>query len=548
MSIYVAQTSLLIFILLSFVSSLNHFKNQQAKQESQEDQSPTKDAMEFAKNYHRRKFNQIESDLCQVFKLLSASLENDRLKDDSEKVELINTKTNTQSSQQATQNFSLINQEHGEQKHPDILFDSEKMQSNCPICLESLTDIFEQRANSPPNLQGQSTLSNNQQKIDHHKLNKMISEKLRGGADDYTLTILCCHNFHQMCLRNWNDTTCPLCRYIQSPVESSQCDQCSATENLWVCLICGFIGCFKLAAFTNSSRAEGDRLLYDSDQYNSEDYLVLQSFGHSHEHYEDSKHTYAMEIETHNVWDFYGKLVEFGDPTLTESLLQTQRSNEFENSSSDGTISNNRQNQQRHFNSEKDFTVDSVHRYNKKIESLNYEYNHMLAQTLENQRTYFEQRLGELNREEDYQIESKKHEITDIENKLIKIDASIENLNTSLDQEKLHFDSIKETYAIDLKDLLTIEIENKRLREESELQSNQIDIEIKKLQEELKQLDQEVNEARQDKQDLINHMKMTEKVKKSKNQHEIMQGQTLIFETGQNSSAGKGGRKNKRNK
>lgn len=31
---------------------------------------------------------------------------------------------------------------------------------------------------------------------------------------------------------------------------------------------------------------------------------------------------------------------------------------------------------------DKEFTVDSVHRYNKKIESLNYEYNHMLAQTV----------------------------------------------------------------------------------------------------------------------------------------------------------------------
>lgn len=31
---------------------------------------------------------------------------------------------------------------------------------------------------------------------------------------------------------------------------------------------------------------------------------------------------------------------------------------------------------------EKEFMVDSVHRYNKKIESLNYEYNHMLAQTV----------------------------------------------------------------------------------------------------------------------------------------------------------------------
>lgn len=44
--------------------------------------------------------------------------------------------------------------------------------------------------------------------------------------------------------------------------------------------------------------------------------------------------------------------------------------------------------------------VDSVHRYNKKIESLNHEYNQMLSQTLENQRVYFEKRLLELNMEE----------------------------------------------------------------------------------------------------------------------------------------------------
>jgi len=41
--------------------------------------------------------------------------------------------------------------------------------------------------------------------------------------------------------------------------------------------------------------------------------------------------------------------------------------------------------------------VDSVHRYNKKLESLNYEYNQMLAQTLENQRAHFERRLMSLN-------------------------------------------------------------------------------------------------------------------------------------------------------
>jgi BRCA1-associated protein len=55
---------------------------------------------------------------------------------------------------------------------------------------------------------------------------------------------------------------------------------------------------------------------------------VLHGKGHSFDHYLDTKHTYAMEIYTHNVWDFCkqnyvhrliqnqldGKLIEFGDP------------------------------------------------------------------------------------------------------------------------------------------------------------------------------------------------------------------------------------------
>ena len=94
---------------------------------------------------------------------------------------------------------------------------------------------------------------------------KMKSEKMRGGENDFNMTILCCHTFHWLCLKNWNDTTCPLCRYLQSPTESSECDECAATENLWVCLICGFIGCFNLEAFHNR---------YTGSQ-NQENFLVL---------------------------------------------------------------------------------------------------------------------------------------------------------------------------------------------------------------------------------------------------------------------------------
>ena len=70
-----------------------------------------------------------------------------------------------------------------------------------------------------------------------------------------------------------------------------------------------------------------------------------------------------------------------------------------------------------------------MHRYNKKIESLNYEYNHMLSQTLENQRTYFEKRLYELNQEEVDIIEKRKGEVRDMEMQLMRMDEDTKNVN-----------------------------------------------------------------------------------------------------------------------
>ena len=123
---------------------------------------------------------------------------------------------------------------------PECLFEGEKEQSNCPICLEDLDH------NSPPHV-SQSLMS--PRASQSLAISKMKSEKMRGGENDFNLTILCCHTFHWMCLKNWNDTTCPLCRYLQSPTESSSCDECGATEKLWMCLICGLIGCFNVQAF-----------------------------------------------------------------------------------------------------------------------------------------------------------------------------------------------------------------------------------------------------------------------------------------------------------
>ncbi|CAN0492306.1 unnamed protein product, partial [Ectocarpus sp. 12 AP-2014] len=116
------------------------------------------------------------------------------------------------------------------------------------------------------------------------------------------LTTVCNHSFHVECLMKWQDSPCPVCRFHHNNAsEASTCQECQATDNLWVCLICGSVLC--------GSRHED----------------------HIRGHYDSTLHAYAIEIETQQVWDFAGdgfvhrlihnkadgKLVEISDPEQT---------------------------------------------------------------------------------------------------------------------------------------------------------------------------------------------------------------------------------------
>lgn len=78
------------------------------------------------------------------------------------------------------------------------------------------------------------------------------------------ITVLCGHCFHLKCIEKLNHSTCPVCRFHLSPPDNSQCDTCGEEENVYMCLICGELGC---------------------------------KF-HSQEHYENVGHTYFQDIET----------------------------------------------------------------------------------------------------------------------------------------------------------------------------------------------------------------------------------------------------------
>jgi BRCA1-associated protein len=171
--------------------------------------------------------------------------------------------------------------------------------------------------------------------------------------DDTTglLTILCQHVFHCACLLKWNHSACPVCRHTSSPPtnqpfgasEASLCRVCDCADDLWICLICGNVGC---------GRYKG---------------------GHAKEHWKESGHNFALEIETQHVWDYAGDLWvhrlirEKGDGKLVE-LPSHRRPGPAQND-----------------------TEDEPGLSREKMEGMGMEYTHLLTSQLESQRVYFEE-------------------------------------------------------------------------------------------------------------------------------------------------------------
>lgn len=177
------------------------------------------------------------------------------------------------------------------------------------------------------------------------------------------LTTVCNHSFHSTCISKWTDSSCPVCRYCQQQSEKSTCSVCGTSENLWICVICGFVGC---------------------GRYKER---------HAWMHWQESQHCYSLDLETQRVWDYVGdgyvhRLIQSKtDGKLVE--LPAPCRDGGDDCCNCGAHSQG---------------VESAI-YNSKLDAIDAEYDHLLTTLLESQRQYYEGRLTELEEERELTVQ-----------------------------------------------------------------------------------------------------------------------------------------------
>lgn len=174
------------------------------------------------------------------------------------------------------------------------------------------------------------------------------------------LTILCQHVFHCTCLQKWKGSGCPVCRYTQDGLSKhntvsgeqtglNECGICRSDANLWICLLCGAVGCGR----------------YDA--------------AHAFLHYQQTSHCFAMDLSTQRVWDYASdayvhRIVQ--DKADGKLMKLPARAVDAHGSTHEGDAWDQE---------------DYVPR--EKLDNIGLEYTHLLTSQLDSQRTYFAEAL-----------------------------------------------------------------------------------------------------------------------------------------------------------
>ncbi|XP_076363777.1 BRCA1-associated protein [Tachypleus tridentatus] len=296
------------------------------------------------------------------------------------------------------------------------------------------------------------------------------------------LTILCNHSFHGTCLSKWGDTSCPVCRYCQTPeaVPDNHCFGCGSQESLWICLICGHVGCGRYVD------------------------------GHAFKHYVETEHTYALHLGNNRVWDYAGdnyvhRLVQSkgdGKPVELESNRLSLEQEE-------------------------------------KLDSVQLEYTYLLTSQLEAQRHFFEDRIARVEKEMFRQLEELKEktkqaveERKELEEKLARVSKEKQTHERKVSQLTGKLNKL----SSDLKEEKEM---NKCLRQYQQQWQDKLKDTEHHLMELKENKEKEINDLKDQVRDLMFYLEAQEKLQhvSETTRQEIEEGQIVVGATGQSHSS-----------
>ncbi|XP_062340689.1 BRCA1-associated protein isoform X1 [Osmerus eperlanus] len=296
------------------------------------------------------------------------------------------------------------------------------------------------------------------------------------------LTTLCNHSFHSLCLQRWEDASCPVCRYCQTPepVEENKCFECGVQENLWICLICGHIGCGRYVS------------------------------RHAYKHFEETQHTYAMQLTNHRVWDYAGD-------NYVHRLVACK---------TDGKMVQ--------YECEGDTCQDE------KIDALQLEYSYLLTSQLDSQRIYWENKIVHLEKDTAEEINNMKAKFKET---LDRCD-NLERRLGELSKEKQNMEKKCTQFNNRVMKL------GQELKEEQEmnrcLRANQVELQIQLAEEERKaretgeRKDAAIAELQEQLRDVMFYLETQQQIEHlpPEARHEIQEGQINIGANPTNAGAG----------
>ncbi|KAG0225981.1 hypothetical protein BGW42_003969 [Actinomortierella wolfii] len=338
------------------------------------------------------------------------------------------------------------------------------------------------------------------------------------------LTILCQHTFHCHCLSKWGEGSCPVCRYSQksikrhlnrhqrnsqqphsssttdglldgSPIEDldeesqNQCSTCGTTENLWICLICGHIGC---------------------GRYQEK---------HAYHHYYHTHHLYALELETQRVWDYAGD-------GYVHRLIQNKTDGKLVELP--GAVD------------EGPHPLSSEHSVQigqEKLDAIGLEYTHLLTTQLESQRMYFDAQMAAMTQ----QLNAKLAECKERERALEQLRAENAALKSTQDElEKVRIPSLMKDKKQAEKKLERMQerlsILERQYEEEKEMNAG-LQANTQRFKDKLAANEAEIEELREQVRDMMIYLSTQQKVEASPLKDELVNGTVGVVPISASSSS-----------